>query len=71
MNISDIDYLPDTDEIEVVDYYGFPTYHKLYDLTVIDANERELGTEVIYLIEPNIHIVFYPEGRFLTWYEEK
>lgn len=59
----DVRYLFDTDEIEVTDEFGFPTYYPMSELKEIDANERELGTETEYLIEERgLHVVMYPEG---------
>lgn len=60
-DILDVNYNPDTDELEVVGYNGYPTYYKLSEQKLVDANERELGTELEYLIEPNLHVVLYPE----------
>jgi len=70
-NNMDIRYLVDTDEIEVVDDYGFPTYHNLGELEQIDTNERELGTEIEYLLKPNIHLFFYPEGKLDDYWIDK
>lgn len=59
----DVRYIFDTDEIEVTNDFGFPTYYPISELDPIDANERELGTETEYLIpELNLHLIFYPEG---------
>ena len=59
----DVRYLLDTDEIEVTDELGFPTYYPMSELETIDANERELGTEIEYLIRGRgLHVVMYPEG---------
>ena len=69
-------YIHDTNEIEVISEYnlGFPEYYKFQDLEVIDANERELGVEIEYILKrknyPNIHIVFYPEGILNDFWEE-
>ena len=61
-DILDITYNPDTDEVCVIAHNGYPMYYKLSDLELADADERELGTEMKYFIEPNIFVIFYPEG---------
>ena len=70
-DILEITYDLDTDEVCVVAYNGYPTYYKLSDLELADADERELGTEMKYFIEPNIFVIFYPEGYLVDFYIEE
>jgi len=66
----DVQYLPDSNEIEVVNDMGFPTYYSMDSLIQVDANERELGTEIEYMTDDgSLHFVFYPEGRLSDWWE--
>ena len=70
----DVNYIFDTNEIEIIDDFGFPTYKNLSELEIIDANERELGVEEEYVIELStgiLHIFFYPEGRLSDYYLEQ
>lgn len=41
--IEDIRYILETNELEITDYYGNPTYVDMSTLEPVDANERELG----------------------------
>lgn len=63
--VAEVDYNPDTGEIEILYFNGRVEYIKLSEQKTVDANERELGTETEYLLESNLHVVFYPECRFL------
>lgn len=67
----DIRYLQKSDEVEVVNDYGYPTYYRLSELEQVDANERVLGTETEYRTPDGIHIIFYPEGVLSDWYKEE
>ena len=69
MDIS-VRYLQDSDEIEITNDYGYPTYYKMDELEQVDANERALGTETEYRTPDGIHVIFYPEGVLSEWYEE-
>ena len=69
MDIS-VRYLQNSDEIEITNDYGYPTYYPLSELEQVDANERALGTETEYRTPDGIHIIFYPEGVLSEWYEE-
>jgi len=62
-------YNAETDEVEVTNEFGFPTYYKLSDFEPIDANEREFGVEQEYVIG-NLHLFFYPEGILSDFYCE-
>ena len=65
MAIEDILYDPGKNEVELVGYYGFSEYLSLDNFELVDANERELGTEMEYVIEYQkdiIHLILYPEG---------
>lgn len=64
----DARYLPDSNEIEVVNDMGFPTYYSMDSLIQVDANERELGTETEYMTEDGLHLIFYPEGKLSDWW---
>ena len=68
--IVDVTYNMDTDEVEMISELGFPTYYKLSECELIDANERELGVEEEYVIE-NVHLFFYPEGRLCDFYVDE
>ena len=65
--VVDVRYNPETDEVEMTNEFGFPTYHKLSDFEPIDANERELGVEQEYVIG-NVHLFIYPEGFLRDFY---
>lgn len=65
----EVRYNIETDEIEIINEFGFPTYYRLSDFEPIDANERELGVEQEYVIE-NLHLFFYPEGILSDFYCE-
>lgn len=67
-DVAEVGYNPDTGEIEILYFNGRAEYIKLSEQKTVDANERELGTETEYLLEPNLHVVFYPEGRLLDWW---
>lgn len=68
----DVRYLSDSNEIEVVNDIGFPTYYPMDSLIQVDANERALGTETEYMTEDgSLHFVFYPEGRLCDWWEDE
>lgn len=67
--VADVIYNIETDEVEVINEFGFPTYHKLSDFEPIDTNERELGVEQEYLIG-NLHLFFYPEGILCDFYTD-
>lgn len=68
----DVRYIFDTDEIEVTDDLGFPTYYPMSELEQIDANERELGKETEYLIrEIGLHVVMYPSGVVSDFFTDK
>lgn len=68
----DVRYLPDSNEIEVVNDMGFPTYYSMDSLIQVDANERVLGTEIEYMTEDgSLHFVFYPEGKLSDWWEDE
>lgn len=67
----DVRYLPDSDEIEVINDMGFPTYHSMDSLTQIDANERALGTEIEYITEDGLHLIFYPEEKLSDWWVDR
>lgn len=69
-SVEDVKYLIDTDEIEVTDRLGFPTYYPMSELEEVDANERELGVEKEYVIENKLHVFFYPEGVLCDFYLE-
>lgn len=66
--VDDIMYDIDSDNVEVIYKSGKKTLHNIESLKLISSDERELGTEHDYLIEPNIHVVFYPEGHLSTFY---
>ena len=66
----DIRYLQKSDEVEVVNDYGYPTYYRMDELEQVDANERALGTETEYRTPDGIHIIFYPEGHLSDYYWE-
>ena len=70
MNIIDVEYKIDTNEIKVIYEKGIPTYYKLDHFEPIDANERELGVETEYLIDGKLHVFFYPEGVLSDFYLE-
>jgi hypothetical protein len=67
----DIRYLPESAEIEMTDDHDYPSYRPLDSLELVDANERELGTETEYRTPEGIHIFFYPDGVLSDWYEEQ
>ena len=70
MGVIDVRYLIDTDEVEVVDELGFPTYYPMSELKAVDANERELGVETEYIVGDKLHVFFYPEGVVCDFYLE-
>ena len=67
----DVRYLPNSNEIEVVDDMGFPTYYLMDSLTQVDANERALGTETEYMTDDGLHLIFYPEGILSFWWVDE
>lgn len=67
--ITDIRYILETNELEITDYYGYPTYVDMSTLEPVDANERELGVELEYVVNKKLHVFFYPEGVLCDWYE--
>lgn len=67
----EIKYLPETNEIEVISDLGFPIYYNISELPTIDVNERELGLEIEYLINPNIRVIIYPECVLYDWYIDR
>lgn len=67
----DVRYLPDSNEIEVVDDMGFPTYYLMDSLAQVDANERALGTETEYMTDDGLHLIFYPEGILSFWWVDE
>ena len=68
--ISDIRYILETNELEITDYYGNPTYVDMSTLEPVDANERELGVELEYVVNKKLHVFFYPEDVLCDWYED-
>ncbi len=66
--IDDINYDVETDIVEVVYASGSKMRYDRSTLTMFSADERELGTETDYLINPNIHVVFYPEYHLDNYY---
>ena len=66
--IEDVTYDADTNNVEVLYKSGKKTIHDVDSLKLIESDERELGVEREYLIEPNIHVIFYPESFLSNYY---
>lgn len=68
--MKEVRYLQSTDELEITDELGFPSYINLDDLKLVDVNERALGMETELVSENGLHVFFYPEGHLSGYYWE-
>lgn len=66
--INGVAYDLETDKVDIIYKSGKKISYDVNSLKIISSDERELGVERDYLIEPNIHVVFYPEGHLSTFY---
>lgn len=69
-SIANVWYDSESDEVEVDYVSGEKERYKRTSLKLVEADEREIATEEDYLIEPNLHVIFYPEGWMSNYYIE-